>query len=523
MKKSFRKLHRGFFAAMLGVALLSSLASLVAPLVIQFYGQKSQTLQGNLILVVVGALVLSKALGMLLTFLRERFAKNFNKRNCRDLIEKMLGMDYDHILEEGPTSLLSQITMSVNSIYLYLTSGLISIWSAGLIALACLILVGCVNLPMAAALGVMIPIEYFGYRALNRELTRRAMQLQEDMSTGRQEILSNLQQVDHLKQLGTYREILNRIEPSTEKMYSSMARVNIFASMTSYLLGGLTEIVKTLCLLTQTLSFLSTQSSAYQLILVSIIIPLFFSAIDDIVGANINRRDFDIAQEFIQEMEENQEDMGKIPVERVDTVTLDTREIHVPGRTIPFRAQGEFHKGDIVQICGTSGKGKSTLAKAMVKFRQEEGIFYNGIPAKQIDSASLRSHVEYLAQNVPIVKGSVRDNIFLDTPWTEEGEQKILADPVLKSILENRTLDDPVLEGGANLSGGEKQKIALARGLLKQGDVLILDEVCSNIDAASAKEIYQRLAQEKENRITFIITHDTLPSGLVTARLGAET
>lgn len=93
---------------------------------------------------------------------------------------------------------------------------------------------------------------------------------------------------------------------------------------------------------------------------------------------------------------------------------------------------------------------------------------------------------------------------------------------MLKSILENRTLDDPVLEGGANLSGGEKQKIALARGLLKRGDVLILDEVCSNIDAASAEEIYQRLAQEKENRITFIITHDTLPSGLVTARLGAE-
>lgn len=79
--------------------------------------------------------------------------------------------------------------------------------------------------------------------------------------------------------------------------------------------------------------------------------------------------------------------------------------------------------------------------------------------------------------------------------------------------MKNKTFDDIIDNAGANLSGGEKQKIAIARSLYSNAEVLILDEITSNIDAESAEEILQSLLKNKDKRITFIITHDQLQQG----------
>ena len=75
--------------------------------------------------------------------------------------------------------------------------------------------------------------------------------------------------------------------------------------------------------------------------------------------------------------------------------------------------------------------------------------------------------------------------------------------------------------GGTNLSGGEKQKISFARSLLKNPDVLVLDEICSNIDKESTKEIYDYLDKTRAKRICFIISHDDLTSGLINVNINA--
>ena len=76
-------------------------------------------------------------------------------------------------------------------------------------------------------------------------------------------------------------------------------------------------------------------------------------------------------------------------------------------------------------------------------------------------------------------------------------------------------MNSPISEGGSNLSSGEKQKIAIAHTLYKNVDVMVLDEVTSNIDKQSAVEIFDRLMLDKNNRITFIISHDELPTAYV--------
>jgi subfamily B ATP-binding cassette protein MsbA len=144
------------------------------------------------------------------------------------------------------------------------------------------------------------------------------------------------------------------------------------------------------------------------------------------------------------------------------------------------------------------------------------------MPISQISAASIREHAEYLSQEVAVIKGSLRDNLFFNKPYTPEAEAWLLQEPILQSLFESKTLDSGIHEGGANLSGGEKQKIALARALMSHQDLLVLDEVCSNIDHASAMDIYRRIDADRDSRITLIISHDELPEGLANIVLNGE-
>lgn len=146
----------------------------------------------------------------------------------------------------------------------------------------------------------------------------------------------------------------------------------------------------------------------------------------------------------------------------------------------------------------------------------------NGVPIKEILNADLRKHTEYIPQNAPIVCGTLRDNLLLNTEPGRISDEQLLSNPFIKTILQHKTLDDLIQEGGTNLSGGEKQKLALARGLLENPDVLILDEICSNIDAEAANEIYAYLAESRKKRITLIISHEDLPSGLANKWINKE-
>ena len=150
----------------------------------------------------------------------------------------------------------------------------------------------------------------------------------------------------------------------------------------------------------------------------------------------------------------------------------------------------------------------------LVKFREANGIKINGIELKEIKNNDLRSLIDYIPQVPTIINGSLRENIFFNRSYSKDEEKYLMEDTLFKSILKSKTFDDIIDNAGANLSGGEKQKISIARSLYSKAEVLILDEITSNIDAETADQILQRLLKDKEKRITFIITHDRLPNGV---------
>lgn len=148
-------------------------------------------------------------------------------------------MNYDSIIEKGAMNLLERASISVNSIYSFMMNGYIQIFSSLLVALVCLILIANVNLYLALIMFLALPINYFGYKLLNKKLKKKSEEMQKMTGMGFQEILSYVQEVDYVKQLSDKSVIYNKLEPATEKVYGSMASVNEYAQSMTVVLEGI--------------------------------------------------------------------------------------------------------------------------------------------------------------------------------------------------------------------------------------------------------------------------------------------
>lgn len=170
-----------------------------------------------------------------------------------------------------------------------------------------------------------------------------------------------------------------------------------------------------------------------------------------------------------------------------------------------------IENGSHVAIVGESGSGKSTLVKLLNRLYEKEsgGIFINGEEISNYSLEELRSNIAFVYQKNTIFKGSIRYNILLSNDEGRDGEVwKILELLNLKEMVQN--LPDKLetmLDSRCNLSGGEKQRIVVARQLLKNTPILILDEATSALDRKNELIINEIIEKVKDNKIIISITH----------------
>lgn len=507
--------YKKFLVVMLIIMVISSLLSLMAPICLQVWSEEGHTLNVGRIGGIIGLLLITNLINIFLVLYRENYANKFNKENAKNYLRNLLLMRYDSLIEEGSSNLLEKIVTAVTNIYAYMTGGYIQIWSSIIIATVSLILMLRANIIISAMMLLYIPLTYGGFKLINKELAKRSIELQKQTGTGFQEILSYIQEPDYYKQLPDTEVVIKKMNPALDKIYNAMARINKFAQTSSIAISSLGMILQNVIMLLAIYLFLETNSSPYMLMITTIVIPLYFDAVASITRANINKADYNTAIELQNTIKSNRENDGKFCVGEVDNISIDVQNINLSDKILNFEAHATLKKGDIGRIYGQSGSGKSTLAKALLKFRQVDGIQINGINLADIANRELRNTVEYVSQNIPIIKGTLRDNLMFGKEYLDISDSYLVSHPLLQSVLKGKKLDDEILEGGANLSGGEKQKIAIIRALLSEPEILILDEVCSSIDSQTSEEIYSMLKDERDKRITIVISHDDLPNDFI--------
>lgn len=169
-------------------------------------------------------------------------------------------------------------------------------------------------------------------------------------------------------------------------------------------------------------------------------------------------------------------------------------------------------KGSVVALAGLSGCGKSTLASLIMRFvdASSGNIYIEGKHYNSMSVAELRKKIILVPQSVYLFTGTIRDNLLLADPnATDEKLLEVLDEVKLKDFvlsLENG-LDSSVGDSGSRLSGGQKQKIGIARALLSNAPYIIFDEATSAVDSDSEQEIWKCIEELSNTKTLIIISH----------------
>lgn len=174
----------------------------------------------------------------------------------------------------------------------------------------------------------------------------------------------------------------------------------------------------------------------------------------------------------------------------------------------------DVKKGETIAFVGPSGSGKTTLVKLLVGLYipQQGTIKYNDIDREDIDFDVLRTQIGFVTQDTQLFAGTIKENLlFVNPQATDEEILSALKKASCNTILAraDKGLDTVIGEGGVKVSGGEKQRLSIARALLRHPHLLIFDEATSSLDSLTEEEITNTIkdVSSKKNQITILIAH----------------
>lgn len=225
--------------------------------------------------------------------------------------------------------------------------------------------------------------------------------------------------------------------------------------------------------------------------------------------------------EFIDDIKDEEE---KENISNIDSIKIENLTFSYDNKNYIFKNfNTEMKKGDIVGIVGASGSGKSTLIDLILKriLSYDGKILINGLDLKEINRVSYYNFISYLEQEAFLFKGSLKENISFNE-FDKENFEICTELSQIKKINYRKQEDFEIDIKGKNISGGEKQRIALARALYKNSNLLILDEFTSALDLETEREVVKNIKKISKDKIILIITHRKLPLSICNKLIDLE-
>jgi ATP-binding cassette, subfamily B, bacterial len=203
-------------------------------------------------------------------------------------------------------------------------------------------------------------------------------------------------------------------------------------------------------------------------------------------------------------------------VEDLHTLAFDRVSFQHQSASSPAVSDISFEvgRGETIAFVGPSGAGKTTLVKLLVGLYQPAAgrITYNGVASTEIDLDSLRERIGFVTQDTQLFSGTIRENLLFVNPRASDAEcldvlRKAACDSLLARA--DRGLDTVIGEGGVKVSGGEKQRLSIARALLRGPQLLVFDEATSSLDSLTEEGVVEtiRSVAASGDAITILIAH----------------
>jgi len=221
---------------------------------------------------------------------------------------------------------------------------------------------------------------------------------------------------------------------------------------------------------------------------------------------------------FDNVMKRPAEKMPAMPIHIGNIRKLSFNHVSFKHQTAQYKALDGIsfvvEQGETVAFVGPSGAGKSTLVKMLVGlYRPQNGnVYYNNVDSNDIALEDVRTQIGFVTQDTQLFAGTIKENLLFVNPSASDEE---LLDALQKSSCQNlldraeKGIETVIGEGGLKLSGGEKQRLSIARSLLRRPHLLIFDEATSSLDSITEEEITSTIKEisELKEQITVLIAH----------------
>ena len=342
--------------------------------------------------------------------------------------------------------------------------------------------------------------------------------------TMQQSAILNSQMIESLRGIETIKcnasedrelENLEREYIKSLKISLKSSRISTGQSLVSSLISTILGMVTTYVGIMQVLNGQMTLGGYMAF---STLSSYFTSPISDLIGMQMSIQEASISMKRLTEImdyeSEQKEDQEYTEMEQIDG-DIEFKDVTFRyGNRSPALNHVSFTipKGKKVALVGSSGSGKSTITKLLLKYYEPESgeIDVNGVNLEEYSNQSVRRAISYVPQNIELFSKTIYDNIRISRPEATLDEVKAAAKKadayefIRKLPLQFHTFLE---EAGNGLSGGEKQRIALARAFLKDSNLYILDESTSNLDFGTENIIFDMIYNQLADRSMLIVAH----------------
>ena len=391
------------------------------------------------------------------------------------------------------------------------------------------IIVGIVFVFVYAALYIhwSIPLAYVGgiliLTLITNVLSRKIKLIQKNIVTQTTSLAGatteSLRNIELVKSLGLTHQEVERLNKNTYKILGlELTKVKRIRSI-SFLQGTMVNTLRQVILFILMWLIFREKMDAGQLVTMQIFSFFVFGPLQEIGNILLSYREAEASlNNFKNLMNKSVESEPLTPKKLEDVNSLEFKNVSFKHQSAKQKAIDDisFHvkKGMTVAFVGPSGSGKTTLMKLLVGlYRPNSGsILYNGVDENNISFNDLRKQIGFVTQDTQLFSGSIRENlVFVNPSATEEQLQDVLRKASCDKLLERaeKGMETVIGEGGLKLSGGEKQRISIARALLRNPHILIFDEATSALDSLTEEEITETIRQvsTEGNQITILIAH----------------
>lgn len=444
-----------------------------------------------------------------------RLQQNIVNEIRMDIIERLIDAPLSFINKREKGYILARIgeVQQIGAIFSpTIITSLVSIFEI----IFCFAMMVCINVKLTLIAVIIVPGYFAISKAISKKITKNTILVQENIANLNADMFETLNGIEEVKLLNGKQTQLNKIFLKIKMVIKSSIKQSL--SMVAFI---------------QSISFVSDLVNLGVLALAGVFIisgeitvgvyTAFSIYINKILGVTQSVGTFEITikpvcatiervKELLFADLETRKDAGTLKEDISEIFFEDVSFGYKSNKVFINKINYRFSEGDRVLLLGGNGSGKTTFIKLLVGLYEpvEGNIFINGENMRKLNKEDIRKKVGIVSQDIFLFKGSVLDNILFGVDGKNRKDvENLLEKFELKDYINHlpNGLDTEIAQNGTGISGGQTQIIAFIRAIIKEKDILILDEATSNLDQDTCKRIISILSENELYKMLFIISH----------------